>query len=79
MKIALFSSKSYDREYFAKFNGSGNHEITYYEAPLNSDTVNLVQGYDAVCVFVNDKIDRAVLEKLSEQKIRTGGTPVRRV
>jgi D-lactate dehydrogenase len=70
MKIALFSSKSYDREYFAKFNGSGNHEITYYEAPLNSDTVNLVQGYDAVCVFVNDKIDRPTLEKLSEHHIR---------
>jgi D-lactate dehydrogenase len=69
MKIALFSSKSYDREYFEKFNGSGNHEITYYEAPLNSDTVNLVQGYDAVCVFVNDKIDRPTLEKLSEHQI----------
>jgi len=69
MKIALFSSKSYDREYFEKFNGSGNHEITYYEAPLNSDTVNLVQGYDAVCVFVNDKIDRPTLEKLSEHHI----------
>jgi D-lactate dehydrogenase len=69
MKVALFSSKSYDREYFERFNGSGNHEITYYEAPLNSDTVNLVQGYDAVCVFVNDKIDRPTLEKLSEHHI----------
>ncbi|MEX0770473.1 MAG: 2-hydroxyacid dehydrogenase [Balneolaceae bacterium] len=70
MKIAFFSTKSYDREYFDRHNRSAGHEITYFEAPLNQDTVNLVQGYEAVCVFVNDKIDRATLEKLSEHEIR---------
>jgi D-lactate dehydrogenase len=70
MKIALFNSKSYDREYFDRFNQSTDHDITYYDAPLNRDTVNLVQGFEAVCVFVNDKIDRPVLKKLLEYEIK---------
>ena len=62
MKIAFFSAKQYDRQYFDKFN-TGN-VITYYEASLNDDTVNLAAGFDAVCVFVNDKLDAAVIRQL---------------
>ena len=65
MKIAFFSTKSYDREFFERFNTSGNNQLTFFEAPLNIDTVNLTAGYRAVCVFVNDKIDGAVAEKLA--------------
>ena len=64
MKIAFFSTKSYDREFFERFNVSGNNQLTFFEAPLNIDTVNLTTGFGAVCVFVNDKIDSAVAEKL---------------
>lgn len=65
MKIAVFSTKPYDREFFDRFNQSGEHHLTYFETPLNKDAVNLTQGFDGVCIFVNDKIDRETIEKLS--------------
>ena len=70
MKIAFFSTKSYDREFFERFNTTGNNQLTYFEAPLNKDTVNLTNGFGVVCVFVNDKIDKAVIEKLSDNGVR---------
>jgi len=70
MKIALFSAESYDREYFDKFNESAGHDITYYDAPLNSSTAILAQDYQAVCVFVNDRIDSLTLDMLAENDIK---------
>ncbi len=64
MKVAVFSTKSFDREYFNQFNTSGKHNLTYFEAPLNQNTTNLSLGFDAVCVFDNDKLDATVIEQL---------------
>ena len=69
MKIAVFSAKRYDREYLDAANASEGHQLKYYEAPLDLDSVHLAAGYDGVCIFVNDKADAAVLAKLKE-----GGT-----
>ncbi len=51
MKIAFFSTKSYDREFFERY--ITEHEIIYFEAGLNQQTVNLAAGCTAICVFVN--------------------------
>ena len=64
MKIAVFSTKPHDREYLDKFNSNDRHELTYFEAPLNADTTNLALGFEAVCIFVNDKIDAVTIDKL---------------
>ena len=64
MKVAFFSTHSYDKEYFDRFNDKKRHQITYFEAPLNSDTTNLTSGFDAVCIFVNDKLDDEVIGKI---------------
>lgn len=68
MKIAFFSTQSYDREFFTRFNNE--HEICYFEVPLNEQTVQLAQGCEAVCAFVNDKITTIVVEKLASMRIR---------
>lgn len=70
MKIAVFSTKSHDREYFDKFNKSHAHELSYFDASLNADTTNLAQGFEGICVFVNDKLDRNVLERLSANGVK---------
>ncbi|MCB0664264.1 MAG: 2-hydroxyacid dehydrogenase [Saprospiraceae bacterium] len=70
MKIAMFSTKAFDREYFDEFNTPPKHEITYYEAPLRDRTANLAQGYDGVCVFVNDDVDLAVIKKLKDLDLK---------
>lgn len=70
MKIALFSSKSYDSEYFSKALEEFGHEITHFDARLRSRTAHLVSGFDAVCVFVNDVVDNETIEILKTHKIK---------
>ncbi|WP_370514402.1 hypothetical protein [Flavobacterium sp. I-STPA6A] len=41
MKIAIFSTKYYEREYLDKFNVDGKHQLTYFETPLNAETVSV--------------------------------------
>ena len=47
-----------------------NYEITYFESKLNSETAPLAQGFDVVCVFVNDKVDKDTLDKLNEYEVK---------
>jgi len=68
MKIAFFSTKSYDREFFNHYVTA--HDIVYYEAPLNNQTVNLANGCNAVCVFVNDKLNREVVDALAKMGVQ---------
>ncbi|MFO7851152.1 MAG: 2-hydroxyacid dehydrogenase [Bacteroidota bacterium] len=70
MKVAFFSTQNYDREYFDKFKSLHNHELTYFETALDYRTADLTHGFDAICVFVNDKVDKRTIGKLSENGIR---------
>lgn len=70
MKIALFSSKSYDVEYFAMAGKHFGHEISHFETRLRASTANLARGHSAVCVFVNDVLDRQVIGILKTQGIQ---------
>ncbi|MDP4264102.1 MAG: 2-hydroxyacid dehydrogenase [Bacteroidota bacterium] len=70
MKVAVFSTKSYDKEYFDRFNTGQRQHLTYFEAALNADTVTLAKGYDCVCLFVNDKGDKETIERLSASGIK---------
>ena len=70
MRIAVFSSKSYDREFLSEFNHFDNLELQFFDASLNPQTSALAAGFDAVCVFVNDVLNQAVLNDLSNQGIR---------
>lgn len=67
MKIAVFSTKSYDRQFLDQANQDYGYEITYFEARLNRVTVPLASGYGAVCAFVNDELDGYVLEAIAAQ------------
>nr|WP_157447263.1 2-hydroxyacid dehydrogenase [Catenovulum agarivorans] len=67
MKIALFSAKPYDKIYFEQFKAEFNCQIDYFEVALTEHSVQLCQtGFDAVCVFVNDSVNEAVLTQLAE-------------
>ncbi len=68
MKVAMFSSKPYDRTYFDEFNGA-RHEIVYLEPHLNEQTVALAEGAKAVCCFVNDTVSAEVLQRLHEMGV----------
>ncbi len=69
MKIAVFSAKRYDREFLNAANANAGHELRYFDAPLDRESVGLAAGDEAICIFVNDQADAEVLKALA-----TGGT-----
>lgn len=70
MKVAFFSTKSYDRQSFEAVNVNYQHELTFFEVQLNAKTALLAAGFPAVCLFVNDRADAAALDVLAAQGTR---------
>ncbi len=70
MKVAVFSTRSYDIEYLDKANSEKKHELVYFETSLKQKTVRLAENCDAVCIFVNDRLTRDVIKELAEFKVR---------
>lgn len=68
MKIAFFSTQSYDKEYFTRHNS--DHELVFFEAPLNEQTVSLAEGCGAICAFVNDLLNAATIKQLASQGVQ---------
>ena len=68
MKVAIFSSKAYDREYLECANNLSKqpHELIFYEVPLNLQTLPLSKDCRAVCSFVNDHLNEQVLQGLAQ-------------
>ncbi len=69
-KIIFYSAKPYEKEFFEIENKNFRFSIDYYDVKLNATTVSLVKGYDGVCVFIHDDIDKNVLRVLSENNIK---------
>lgn len=63
MRIAVFSTKPYDRRFLDQANQT-QHELTYFDPQLTAETAPLAAGFEAVCAFVNDKLDAPVLQLL---------------
>ena len=70
MKIAFFSSKKYDEISFNNVN-NGQHEFEFFEEQLNSKNAFLAEGFDAVCVFVNEKVNSTAIAALDKVGIKT--------
>src|SRR6266481_3893531 len=69
MKVAIFSAKKYDREFLAAANG-WRHELHFFEPHLDEGTVGVAAGFEAVCVFVNDQVNAAVIARLHSLGVR---------
>lgn len=69
MKVAFFSTKKYDELSFAAAN-RGRHQLEFFEEQLNSRNAILAKGFDAVCVFVNDKVNSTAIAALDELGIQ---------
>ena len=70
IKIAFFDTKEYDKKIFNQYNKDYGYDITYFETTLNAETAPLTKGFDAVCVFVHDKVDKKTLKILKENGIK---------
>ena len=70
MRIAFFDAKPYDRPAFDRYGEANGVQFKYFETKLNADTVELANGSDGVCVFVNDTVDKAVIDRLAAMNVR---------
>ncbi len=70
MKVAFFSAKSYDREFFDPFNGKDGLNITFYDTTLNAETTNLSENSEVVCAFVNDQLNTKVIKQLAQNGVK---------
>ncbi|MEG1059496.1 MAG: 2-hydroxyacid dehydrogenase [Clostridia bacterium] len=66
MKIAFFDTKEYDRKVFDKKNKKYGYDITYLESKLNKETAPLANGFDVICIFVNDIVDKETMHILKD-------------
>ena len=69
-KIAFFGAKPYDIASFDKVNEKYNYDIRYYRGHLNPNNVVLTQDTDAVCIFVNDTADAAVIDAMVDNGVK---------
>ena len=70
MKLAIYSTKQYDRKYFEKVNLEYGFDIEFFDFLLTEKTAKTAKGYDGVCLFVNDIGNRAVLEELKKEGVK---------
>ena len=72
MKVAVFSTKRYDQDFFEATNDrmDNPHTFVFYEASLDVSTVSLAKGFDGVCVFVNDDVSGEILKELNSYGVR---------
>lgn len=66
MKVAIFGTQFYEREFFNKYNIDNKHELVFFKESLQASTINLAKGFQAVCVFVTDSLDKIAIEKLAK-------------
>ena len=70
LKIAFYDTKEYDIPSFEEYGKQRGIEFKFFENKLDEDTVALAKGFDGVCVFVNDKVDKKVIDTLHEYGIK---------
>ncbi|MDU4094498.1 MAG: 2-hydroxyacid dehydrogenase [Pantoea sp.] len=70
MKLAVYSTKQYDKKYLDHVNERFGFEIEYFDFLLTERTAINADNCEAVCIFVNDDASRPVLETLSAQGVK---------
>ena len=65
LKVAFFDSKPYTEACFRSRN-KNSYTLHFFEPRLNIETVSLAAGFQAICAFVNDRLDSDVVESLAE-------------
>lgn len=71
-KIAFFDAKPYDIDSFKSTVKSENKdfEITFFKNHLDSSTINLVNGFEIICLFVNDQVTAEMMSVLKKNGVK---------
>ncbi len=68
--VAFYDTKSYDRDSFPAAPGGAERTWRFFDFRLSAETADTARGCAAICAFVNDRLDRACLEKLAAIGVR---------
>lgn len=68
--VVVFDAKPYDRDYLTRATGADELDWRFHEFRLEAETASTAEGAQAVCVFVNDVVNREVLEHLAGTAVR---------
>jgi D-lactate dehydrogenase len=69
MRIALFDTHPFEKEYFDEANKAFRHDLSYFDLRLTEETAPLVSGFEVICSFVNDQLNEQVLQTIKAAKI----------
>lgn len=70
MKLAVYSTKQYDKKYLQHVNEGYGYELEFFDFLLTERTAKTATGCDGVCIFVNDDGSRPVLEELKKHGVK---------
>jgi D-lactate dehydrogenase len=70
MEVSVYDTKPYDREYLSRAAGKSSLSFRFHEFRLNVETATAAKGTQGVCIFVNDRADRACLETLASLQVK---------
>jgi D-lactate dehydrogenase len=70
LRLAVFSTKKWVIDSFNAINKEFQFEINYFESRMYEKTAPLADGYNAICVFVNDSLQAPVLETLNKTGVK---------
>lgn len=70
IRIAIFSTKKWVVDAFTELNKKFLYELSFFEARLYHKTTALAKDFDAVCVFVNDKVDETVIKQIKALNVK---------
>ena len=70
MKVAVYSTKTYDLKYLSQVNERYGYELEFYDFQLTPRTAKTAEGCEAVCIFVNDDGGKDVLEALANLGVK---------
>lgn len=69
LKVAMYDAKSYDVDSFDRRNGDERFRIHYIAAPLDLELAGALDGFRVVCIFVNDRCDAEVVQRLARHGV----------
>ncbi len=70
MRIAVFSTKTYDQRFIEEANKEYGHELKFFDTHLRVETCQLAFGFEVVCGFVNDHFNKEILQHLAAHGTR---------
>lgn len=70
MTISFFSTQPYDKLFFEESSAAAECSFRFFEVALTADTTSLAENSEAVCVFVNDKLNENVISRLAGKGVK---------